>query len=175
MEIDIVCIYLIYSFGNCRRTSVNLSVPKNGTLWGLKIVMGPMKSKNLTIGKLAKAAGVNVETVRYYQRRKLVETPVKPNQGFRVYPLETLHRIKFIKRAQELGFSLAEVRQLLNLSKGNCAAMEDLARHKLVKIEDKIADLNRMQIVLSDLVEACEANQDPQTCPIIESLAINSV
>ena len=134
-----------------------------------------MKFKNYTIGKLAKSAGVNVETVRYYQRQKLMDTPVKPIQGFRVYPLETLYRIKFIKRAQELGFSLVEIQQLLNLSKGNCAAMEDLARHKLVIIEDKIADLHRMQTVLSELVKACEANQDPQTCPIIESLATISI
>ncbi|MCZ6487688.1 MAG: Hg(II)-responsive transcriptional regulator [Gammaproteobacteria bacterium] len=133
-----------------------------------------MKIKTFSIGKLAQAAGVNVETVRYYQRRKLVKTPVRPNQGFRVYPVETLHRIKFIKRAQELGFSLIEIEQLLTLSAGNCAAMEDLARHKLVKIKDKISDLHRMQTVLSELVEACETNQDPQTCPIIESLAAES-
>ena len=134
-----------------------------------------MKFKNYTIGKLARAAGVNVETVRYYQHRKLIETPAKPNQGFRLYPLNTLHRINFIKRAQELGFSLVEIQQLLNLSKGNCATMEGMARHKLVKINGKIADLHRMQAVLSELVEACEANEDPQTCPIVESLATKFV
>ena len=134
-----------------------------------------MKFENLTIGKLAKAAGVNVETVRYYQRRKLVDTPVKPNQGFRVYPVETLHRIKFIKRAQELGFSLNDIEQLLTLSTGSCSTMQDLALHKLEKIESKIADLHRMQVVLSDLVKACEANQNPQTCPIIESISVESV
>jgi MerR family mercuric resistance operon transcriptional regulator len=131
--------------------------------------------ENFTIGKLARAADVNVETVRYYQRRKLVDTPVKPIQGFRVYPVETLHRIKFIKRAQELGFSLIDIEQLLTLSTGSCSTMQELALYKLEKIEAKIADLHRMRVVLSDLVRACEANQDPQTCPIIESIAVESV
>ncbi len=134
-----------------------------------------MKSKHFTIGQLAQEAGVNVETVRYYQRRMLIDTPIKPNQGFRVYPIKTLNRIEFIKRAQELGFSLAEIEQLLTLSEGNCAVMEGLARYKLEKIKRKIADLHRMQAVLSELVEACEANQDPQTCPIVESLVVGSV
>ncbi len=124
-----------------------------------------------TIGELASAAGVNVETVRYYQRRQLIDLPAKPQHGYRTYPLDTLHKIRFIKRAQELGFSLAEIGRLLTLSTGNCATVQTLAERKLLNINNKIADLRRMQSVLIELLEACEANRDPKTCPIVESLA----
>ena len=130
-----------------------------------------MGTANFTIGQLASAAGVNVETVRYYQRRQLIDLPAKPQHGYRTYPLDTLHKIKFIKRAQELGFSLMEIGRLLSLSTGDCSTVQSLAERKLLNINNKIADLHRMQVVLVELLEACEANRDPQTCPIVESLA----
>ncbi len=123
-----------------------------------------------TIGELASAADVNVETVRYYQRRQLIDLPAKPQHGYRTYPLDTLHKIRFIKRAQELGFSLAEIGRLLTLSTGSCSTVQTLAERKLLNINNKIADLRRMQSVLIELLEACEANRDPKTCPIVESL-----
>lgn len=125
----------------------------------------------LTIGRLAKAAGVGVETVRYYQSRGLLRVPAA-NGGFRVYPAATVDRIAFIKRAQALGFSLDEVRTLLDLEDGrNRRAVQSVTQARLTQIEDKIADLQRMRSVLSDLLDRCREAGPTQACPIIETLA----
>jgi|SRR5579883_2013682 len=129
-------------------------------------------SENLTIGGLAKESGVNVETIRYYQRRGLLQEPAKPQSGFRHYRPDTVKRVRFIKRAQALGFTLEEVRGLLALDKGKaCPETREMAAHKLALIEEKIADLTKMRKALTGLVRACDASAADARCPIIHLLA----
>ena len=103
-----------------------------------------------TISQLAKSAGVNVETIRYYERRGLIEQPDRPAEGYRRYPETTLNRIRFIKRAQELGFSLEEITNLLALGESHCSEVQELAEGKLVSVRAKINDLCRLERVLED-------------------------
>lgn len=125
---------------------------------------------HLTIGQLAKAAGVNVETIRYYERRVLIVQPTKPVQGYRTYPQATLARILFIKRAQELGFTLDEIANLLTLGESPCGEVQGMAAQKLASVRAKLADLRRLEIVLNELLNQCATNPDQTHCPIIESL-----
>jgi MerR family mercuric resistance operon transcriptional regulator len=123
----------------------------------------------LTIGKLAKASGVSIETIRYYQRRSLLDEPPKPQGGgHRRYPPDMANRVRFIKRAQVLGFTLSEVGGLLTLDEA-CACTETraMATRKLALIEQKISDLDAMRQVLVDLVRQCEARDGGAACPII--------
>lgn len=129
-----------------------------------------MKNKPLTIGFLAKAAEVNIETIRYYQRIALITEPEKPIQGYRVYPQETLKRIKFIKRAQQLGFSLQEVADLLQLGEGNCNDVRLQAEQKCTQIDNQIKDLQNLRGTLSNLINACNSNSDTSHCAIVETL-----
>ena len=124
-----------------------------------------------TIGKLAQAAGVNVETIRYYQRIGLITEPPKPATGYRVYPSETIDRLRFIQRAKELGFSLQEITELLQLDQGNCRETRLLAMRKLETIQARIHDLKSMQAVLQELVDSCKDNDASQPCPIIQTLS----
>jgi len=128
-----------------------------------------MTAPALTIGRLAKAAGVGIETIRYYQRRQLL--PVPPQRGaFRHYPPAAVARIHFIKRAQELGFSLDEIAQLLQLADGaERDAVRAIARQRLDQIEAKLADLGRMKAVLSQLIDDCEHCVGEMPCPIIDA------
>jgi len=130
-----------------------------------------MKTKPLTIGHLAKAAEVNVETIRYYQRINLITEPVKPSQGYRVYPEETLKRIQFIKRAQQLGFSLKEVEELLQLGEGHCEDVRQLAELKRDKIEQQINDLKNLKRTLNELILCCKSNSASSSCAIVEVLS----
>lgn len=125
----------------------------------------------LTIGRLARAADVGVETIRYYQERKLL--PVPPSTGaFRYYPVSLVERIRFIKRAQELGFSLDEITELLQLEEGaDRASIRRIATDRLAQIEHKLSDLRRMQKVLKHLVSECEHTSAEFPCPIIGTLA----
>ena len=126
----------------------------------------------LTIGRLADEAGVNVETIRYYQRRGLMTTPAKPTGGQRRYDSDALRRVRFIKRAQVLGFTLDDVGSLLALDEARaCAETRKLAAHKLQLIEEKLADLKAMRKVLTALVAQCEAGATMGDCPIIHALA----
>lgn len=126
----------------------------------------------LTIGQLATAAGVNVETIRYYQRLGLLDEPEKPAGGHRRYPAEQVKRLRFIKRAQALGFTLTEVAALLTLEQANaCTETRDLALRKRELIEAKIKDLEQMHLALSQLVRQCDGGQDGAACPIIDVLA----
>lgn len=128
-------------------------------------------SENLTIGTLAKRSGVNVETIRYYQRRDLLNEPSKPPGGFRQYPLEAIKRVRFIKRAQALGFTLEEISGLLGLDERNaCLETREIAQQKLLLIEEKIADLSKIQKALSRLVRDCSASSAGEPCPIIHLL-----
>lgn len=124
----------------------------------------------LTIGKLAQAAQVSVETIRYYERRQLIEQPPKPAQGYRRYPKTTLARVLFIKRAQELGFTLEEIDNLLALGESHCEEVQGLAEGKLAEVRAKINDLHRMEQVLEQLLIQCRTNPDNAVCPIVESL-----
>jgi MerR family transcriptional regulator, mercuric resistance operon regulatory protein len=124
-----------------------------------------------TIGTLADAAGINVETVRYYQRRGLMRAPARPLGGIRRYGEGDLARVRFIKAAQRLGFSLDEVAELLQLEDGTrCAEARHIAEQKLVDIRRRLDDLRRMESTLAGLVERCAANGGKVTCPLIGSL-----
>ncbi len=126
---------------------------------------------DLTIGTLAKRSGVNVETIRYYQHRDLLHEPSKPRSGYRRYSSETVGRVRFIKRAQTLGFTLEEIGGLLGLDeKKACLETRDIAAQKLNQIEQKISDLSRMKRALSRLVRACDATSVDEPCPIIHLL-----
>ena len=115
-----------------------------------------MADRGLTIGAVAAGAGVNVQTIRYYQRRGLLGVPPLPPGGVRRYPDDTGQRVRFIKRAQQLGFTLEEVSGLLGLSNGkHCAETRELAQRKSAEIERKIADLKAMQASLATLIGAC--------------------
>lgn len=130
-----------------------------------------MQENNFTIGRLARAAGVGVETVRYYQRRKLLPLPAVQGSAFRTYPAALIDRIRFIKRSQELGFSLDEIEALLQLENGSDrAAIRELAADKLQHIRAKMADLARMEAALSHLICECTATGQSQPCPIIAAL-----
>jgi MerR family mercuric resistance operon transcriptional regulator len=125
----------------------------------------------VTIGGLARAAGVGVETVRYYQRRQLLAVP-QADGSIRRYPPAMVQRIRFIKRSQSLGFSLDEIRELLLLEQGGKRReIRAIARHRLGDIREKIVHLERMEQVLSQLVRDCEHSQSAAQCPIIAALS----
>ena len=130
-----------------------------------------MPDRGFTIGRLARAADVGVETVRYYQQRKLL--PVPASQGsFRRYDEGLVQRIRFIKRAQELGFALEEIRELLRLNDGtDRRAIRRISTARLDQIEEKLTDLNRMRKVLKHLIAECENAGTSCPCPIIETLS----
>ena len=126
---------------------------------------------SLTIGRLAESAQVNVETVRYYQRRGLMREPARPTGSVRRYSDDDVRRIRFIKRAQQLGFTLDEITSLLKLEDGrSCRETEHLAQQKLSLVEARITDLQRLRKTLRDLIDRCDSGRGRITCPIIESL-----
>ena len=134
--------------------------------------VGASSAASLSIGAVARAAGVTVETIRYYQRRGLLSEPKKPLGGHRRYESSAIGRVTFIKRAQDLGFTLQEVRALLQLEDGqSCAETRALAEHKLAVIDERLADLNRMRRLLKTLINECSAGKRPRSCPIIATLA----
>ena len=125
----------------------------------------------MTIGALAKAAGVHLETIRYYQRRGLLGEPQRPLGGIRRYNAEDAARLRFIKRAQDIGFTLEEIRELLRLERvPGCRDARSLAAAKLAAVEGRIDDLKRVRATLKRLVAQCDAG-DERSCPIIASLA----
>lgn len=130
------------------------------------------KRSNFTIGALAAAAGVSVETIRFYQREGIVAEPVRPPGGARHYTNEDVARIKFIKSAQRLGFSLLDVAELLRLDDGGgCAAVRVRAQSKLDQVRERLADLKRMESTLAELVERCAVSRGTVRCPLIASLS----
>ena len=127
----------------------------------------------LTIGSLAKEAGVNVETVRYYERRGLILQPDKPSSGYRHYSREEVSRIQFIKHAQDLGFTLKEITELLSLRvspKTSCEEVKEQAITKIQDIQEKIQTLQSMKRTLEGLVRSCENRAPTSECPILETL-----
>ena len=128
-------------------------------------------SESLTIGAFAKAAGVNVETIRFYQRKGLLLEPERPYGSIRRYGAADVTRVRFVKSAQRLGFSLDEIADLLKLEDGtHCDEASSLAEHKLHDIQEKLADLGRMEAVLTQLVCACHSRKGNVSCPLIASL-----
>lgn len=127
----------------------------------------------LTIGAVARKAGIGVETIRFYQHKGLLTEPPKPDNGFRQYPPDTIDRLRFIQRAKELGFTLDEIGTLLQLSASECTATRALTQQKLDAVRAKIADLRAMEAALDKLVTTCKSSQPTQTCPIIAALNKN--
>ena len=128
-------------------------------------------SSTLTIGRVATAAGVNVETIRFYQRLGLLAEPARPLGGVRRYGDEFIARLRFIKRAQQLGFSLAEIQRLMVLEDPqSCGKARSLAAEKLALVEARLADLERMRGALKDLVVRCDVRRGIVACPIIATL-----
>jgi len=130
----------------------------------------------LTIGQVAQRADVNIMTVRYYERRGLVPEPPRLASGYRQYDPDTVHRIHFIKSAQELGFSLREISELLSLrvgDKNNCDEVKQRAEKKMDEIEEKIRVLGNMKKVLKKLTAACASRTPSRECPILEALDQN--
>lgn len=126
----------------------------------------------VTIGQIAKAAQVNVETIRFYQRMNLILEPARPLGGVRRYSEDTVLRVDFIKRAQQLGFSLEEIKTLLELEEvRSCTETHDMAVKKLAAVEARVADLNRIRRMLKKLINQCEAGNGVIACPIISSLS----
>jgi Hg(II)-responsive transcriptional regulator len=126
---------------------------------------------SLTIGRVAKLSGVGVETVRYYQRSGILPKPPTVTSGFRTYSPEIVKRIRFIKRAQELGFSLTEVTELLSLrssGRGSCLSVQKKTEQKLTEIDRKIADLLRLKEALNEVRKVCSREQKSSACPVLE-------
>lgn len=126
---------------------------------------------SLTISQLATAAAVNIETVRYYQRRGLLREPTRPPGGVRRYAGADVEQLRFIKRAQAMGFTLEEIRNLLKLrTQDACHATRVLATEKLRLMDANIRELRHLRTELAQLVAACDANVDESHCPVIERL-----
>ena len=127
----------------------------------------------MRIGELATRAGVNPQTLRYYERRGLLSVARRAASGFREYEASAARQVRFIRRAQDLGFTLEEIRDLLGLwaaSKTSCSAVERRARTTLGRIDGKIADLRQMSDALSQYVSACKSRSAMQECPLLEEL-----
>jgi|SRR6267154_1336628 len=132
-----------------------------------------MNVKSLTIGRLAREVGVNLETVRYYERRGLLPKPPRSTSGYRLFPVEAARRLRFIRRAQELGFSLGEIRELLLLRVAPTAKSADVRRRaqaKITDIEAKIRSLQSIKEALRELTKTCSGCGSVRECPILESL-----
>lgn len=132
----------------------------------------------LKIGEVAERGGVNLQTIRYYEREKLLPEPPRLASGYRVYPDQTVRRVRFIKRGQEIGFTLAEIRELLAVridSGRNSAEVRSLASAKITDIEEKIQTLHRMKDALVRITERCSGCGPTSECPILESIDSDEV
>lgn len=131
------------------------------------------ESTVLTIGGLARSAGVGVETVRFYERKGLLPEPPRSPSGYRQYPPDTVERLRFIRRAQDLGFALSQIADLLELRVDEvaaCGTVEAQAREKLALVAGKMKELRRIRRSLNRLVTACQAREPTSDCPILEEL-----
>lgn len=130
-------------------------------------------SPRLTIGSLASRSGVNVQTVRYYERRGLLPEPPRTDSGYRQYPPDAVRRIRFIKHAQALGFTLEEIGDLLALRvnpAGSCDAVQAETEQAIGRIDAELAELSRMRTALARLVDACRHRWPTDECPVLEAL-----
>ncbi len=129
----------------------------------------------LKVGQLAKEAGVNIQTIHYYERRGLIPEPPRRPSGYRDYSPDFVARIRFIKKAQELGFSLAEIAELLDLrieSADKCGEVKERVEAKVAAIEEKIQSLQQMKHALAELVTLCDRREPSSECPILEALDV---
>jgi len=129
--------------------------------------------KPLTIGQVAKRSGIGIETIRFYERQGLLQEPQRKDSGYRQFAEEVLARLRFIRRAKELGFSLREIGELLAIQDDPNATRGEIKKHassKLADIEMKILDLQRMRRALKKLVAACPGHGPLEGCPILDSL-----
>ncbi|MCH7519350.1 MAG: Hg(II)-responsive transcriptional regulator [Candidatus Dadabacteria bacterium] len=129
--------------------------------------------EKITISKLAKKTEVNIQTVRYYERRGLIPEPQRTESGYRQYSYDTVLRIRFIKRAQKLGFSLKEISELLSLrvdKNTTCGDFKNIAEVKISEVEKKIRSLNGIKKALTKLVALCSGEGPTSECPIVETL-----
>lgn len=129
--------------------------------------------KTMMIGKVAKSAGIGVETIRFYERRGLIKAPPRNKSGYRQYPDSIIQRLHFIRRAKELGFSLKEIKELLELQTDPKSTCGDIMRHteqKLTDINQRIDDLNKIRNALEILLEACSRDKTLDNCPIMNAI-----
>ena len=132
------------------------------------------RAQELTIGKLSELTGVNIETIRYYERTKVLPAPARTESGRRVYQLADIRTLAFLRRARELGFSLDEIRALLRLGgpeKASCRDVRRIAAHHLDHIRAKISDLRKLERLLAKTVAQCTGTTAP-LCPVIDILDI---
>ncbi len=132
------------------------------------------QTPSLTIGAVARRAGVAIDTIRYYEREGLLPEPSRRASGYRSYDETAIARLRFIRRAKELGFTLEEIRDLLALSsdrRGGVKAVRKRAELRLARIDARIAELMRIRGGLQQLIDACPGHGDPQQCPILRALA----
>ena len=129
-------------------------------------------SQSLTIGRLAQAAGVNLDTVRYYERSALMPEPRRSDAGYRLYSQRDLERLNFIRGAKSLGFSLDEIRHLLDLvdSEGDRSEVRALASSRLEDMDRRLAEMQQARTVLAGLVTACSGQGSVRDCPIVEAV-----
>jgi len=128
--------------------------------------------KSMHIGRLAAQANVSVDTVRYYERAELLPSPSRTASGYRTYPAVTVERLRFIRRAKDLGFSLDEIRDLLALSdqRGTgVSEIREIAARRLADVETRLMELSRLRDGLKQLVDACPGHGDPGVCPIVSA------
>lgn len=131
------------------------------------------EDRTLKIGQVAKAADVGVETIRYYERRGLLPRPPRRASGYRAYPPEAARRVRFIRRAQALGFTLKEIEELLALrvdGDRSCADVRAFARAKVRDIEARVAELERMGRALDRLARRCTGEGPTSECPVLDEL-----
>ena len=130
----------------------------------------------LKSGQLAKAAGINVETLRYYEQRALIPEPPRRESGYRIYPESSVDRIRFIKSAQELGFTLEEIKELLALRVDETASKADVRTHaaeKVIQIDAKIDALTQMRNALTHMIDQCHGEGPTSDCPILEAIELH--
>lgn len=131
----------------------------------------------MRIGEAAAKAGVSPQTIRFYERRGLLQTPKRRASGYREFVSNDLNTIRFIKQNQELGFTLEEIKQLLRLRGqrgGNAAEVRAVAQERLRLINSKISELEKMRDELRDVMKACECGDDQPLCPAVEALDVNA-
>jgi MerR family mercuric resistance operon transcriptional regulator len=127
----------------------------------------------LTIGRVARRAGLAIDTVRYYEREGLLDKPARTSAGYRQYSASAVARLRFIRQAKELGFTLSEIRELLALKVApgkSCADVRARAEAKIADIEQRVAQLNRMKRALAKLAVACSGRGPTSECPILEAM-----
>jgi MerR family copper efflux transcriptional regulator len=132
----------------------------------------------MKIGEVADRGGVNLQTIRYYEREGLLPAPPRMASGYRLFNQDTVRRVRFIKRAQELGFTLAEIRELLTLridESRSSAEVRAIAQAKIADIDNKVRHLDAMKRALTHLTDRCSGHLPATECPILESLASDEV